>query len=159
MSDICGHNWAYPPAVDSFPAIPGPHWPRLDAYKKSGGLINADILQPAAAIALGPAIAAGVADGECRPWSRNGRCRFGVTCIFKHVGSAQAGGNSTKRPAEAAAAVVPAAAPGVPAAAAVAAGAGRRPWGPLLAPQWPKRTNRGAGLVPWGLGRSEDVRK
>ena len=59
----------------------------------------------------------------------------------------------------AAAAGVPAAAAGVPAAAAVAAGAGRREWGPPLAPQRPERTNRGASLVTWGRGRSENVRK
>ena len=98
-SDICGHNWAYPPAVTAFPAIPGPLWLRLNAYIKIGGLINADVLQSAVAVALGLAIAAGIADGVCRQWSRNGRCRFGATCIFKHVGPAQAGGNGTKRAA------------------------------------------------------------
>ena len=24
VSDVCGHGWAYPPAVGAFPAIPGP---------------------------------------------------------------------------------------------------------------------------------------
>ena len=32
VSDVCGHGWAYPPAVGAFPAIPGPFWPRLRAY-------------------------------------------------------------------------------------------------------------------------------
>ena len=48
----------------------------------------------------------------------------------------------------AAAAVVSAAAARVAAAAAVAAEAGCRAWGRQLAPQWPKRTNRGAALAP-----------
>ena len=46
VSDVCGHAWAYPPAVGAFPAIPGPSWPRLRAYISSGGLINADVHQP-----------------------------------------------------------------------------------------------------------------
>ena len=46
VSDVCGHTWAYPPAVGAFPAIPGPSWPRLRAYISSGGLINADVHHP-----------------------------------------------------------------------------------------------------------------
>ena len=58
----------------------------------------------------------------------------------------------------AAAAAVPAAV--AIAAAAVAAESGRLAWGPPLAPQRPKRTNRRAGLAPpWGRGPSESVRK
>ena len=43
VSDLCGHSWAYPPAVGAFPAIPRSFWPRLRAYMSSGGLINADV--------------------------------------------------------------------------------------------------------------------
>ena len=62
VSYVCGHGWAYPPAVGAFPTIPGPSWPRLHAYISSGGLINADIHQPPVA----PTVAAGARAGECR---------------------------------------------------------------------------------------------
>ena len=61
VSDVCGHTWAYPPAVGAFPAIPGPSWPRLRAYISSGGLINADVHQPTVA----PTAATGDREGEC----------------------------------------------------------------------------------------------
>ena len=32
VPDVCGHAWAYPPAVRALPAIPGPSWPRLCGY-------------------------------------------------------------------------------------------------------------------------------
>ena len=60
----------------------------------------------------------------------------------------------------AASTVVPATVAAAVIAAAVAETAGRRTWGPALAPREPKRTNRKKGLAPlWGRGRSEGVRK
>ena len=59
VSDVCGHGWAYPPAVGAFPAITGPFWPRLRAYISSGGLINAHVHQPTVA----PTVAAGAREG------------------------------------------------------------------------------------------------
>ena len=93
VSDVCGHTWAYPPAVGAFPAIPGPSWPRLRAYISSGGLINADVHQPTVA----PTAATGDREGECRHWAKNGRCRFGTACVFTHDGPARAAGSGTKR--------------------------------------------------------------
>ena len=93
VSDVCGHGWAYPPAVGAFPAIPGPFWPRLRAYISSGGLINADVHQPTVA----PTVSAGAREGEYRRWAKNGTCRFGSASVFTHVGSARAAGSRTKR--------------------------------------------------------------
>ena len=83
VSDLCGHSWANPPAVGAFPAIPGPFWPRLRAHIASGGLINADVHHPTVA----PTVAAGAQEDECRQWAKNGKRRFGATCVFTHVGS------------------------------------------------------------------------
>ena len=69
VSDLCGHSWAYPPAVGAFPAIPRPFWPRLRAYISSGGLTNADVHQPTVA----PTVVAGDREGECRQWARTAR--------------------------------------------------------------------------------------
>ena len=93
VSDVCGHGWAYTPAMGAFPAIPGPFWPRLRACISSGGLINADVHQPTVA----PTVAAGAREGECRQWAKIGTCRFGAACVFTHVGSARAAGSGTKR--------------------------------------------------------------
>ncbi|MEP4523786.1 MAG: hypothetical protein ABJ005_07240, partial [Alloalcanivorax venustensis] len=46
VSDSCGHAWAYPPPVESFLSIPGPHWPRLSGYVALGGPNNAEAHQP-----------------------------------------------------------------------------------------------------------------
>ena len=93
VSDLCSHSCAYPPAVGAFPAIPGPFWPRLRGYVASGGLINADVHHPTVA----PTVAAGAREGECRQWTKNGKCRFGATCVFTYVGSARAAGSGNKR--------------------------------------------------------------
>ena len=189
VSDICGHSCVYPPAVSAFPAIAEPHWPRLDAYMKSGGLINADVLQSAVAVAPGPAIAAGIADGECRQWSRNGRWRFGDTYIFKHVGPAQAGENGAKRAAggrpmavlplrmprprrpkarkrRQREAVVPGSSGGSSGSGGGSSGSdgggsgsGASGVGVSIRSTAAKAKNRGAGHVPWGRGLSEGVRK
>ena len=91
-SDFCGYRLAYPPAVGAFPDIPGPHGPRLRAYISSGGLINADVHHSTVA----PTVAAGDREGECQQWAKNGKCRFGATCVFTHVDPARSAGSGTK---------------------------------------------------------------
>ena len=83
VSDICGHSWAYPPPVGAFPPIKGTCWPHLSAYISTGGLINADVQQPSTAVANAASVAAG--KGECRQWSRTGKCHFGDDCVYQHV--------------------------------------------------------------------------
>ncbi|MEP5246264.1 MAG: hypothetical protein ABJ111_04305, partial [Alphaproteobacteria bacterium] len=73
VSDSCGHAWAYPPPVESFLSIPGPHWPRLSGYVALGGPNNAEAHQPRRTSTT----AAGVGAGECRQSGNTGRCRFG----------------------------------------------------------------------------------
>ena len=83
VSDICGHSWASPPPVGASPSIKGPCSPHLSAYTSSGGLINTDVQQPSTALANAARVAAG--KGDCRQWSRNGKCRFRDDCVYQHV--------------------------------------------------------------------------
>ena len=95
VSDSCGHAWAYPPPVESFPAIPGPHWPRLTGYVALGGRIHAEDQQPRRTSTM----AVGAMGGECRQWAKTGRYRFGAACVFTHVGPARKTGGGNKRKA------------------------------------------------------------
>ncbi|MEP5651119.1 MAG: hypothetical protein ABJL58_01875, partial [Nitratireductor sp.] len=94
VSDSCGHHWAYPPPVESFPTIPAPHRPRRSGHVALGGLINAEAQQTHRTSTT----AAGVRAGECRQWQKADKCRFGDACIFTHAGPARktSSGNKTK---------------------------------------------------------------
>lgn len=79
-----------------FSLIPVLRWSRLTAYVSFDDLINADVRQPR----LAPTTTTVARDGECRQWTKNGKSRFGDTCVYTQVTHHRTAGASKERRAD-----------------------------------------------------------